>query len=150
MEEIQGSIKNNDLKCKINPVDDERDDEKSEIIFEIVKMILCAGFTVLTFAGFLSANAVLLLRVFAAITVGYPLVIKAIEHLIKGNVFDENTLMLIATVTAFILGESFEGVLIVFLYDVGEFAEDFATDRARDKSERRSLRLSGKRKRQVR
>ncbi len=75
----------------------------------------------------------LLLFILSTIVVGYELLYNFIKTMFKGAVFNENMLMLVASVTAFILGEFFEGALIVLLYTVGEFLEEVATDNAREK-----------------
>lgn len=69
----------------------------------------------------------------AAFICGYELIVKCFKHLIKKEWFDENTLMLIAVITAFCIGECVEGVLVVILYSVGELFEEIATDNSRRK-----------------
>lgn len=72
----------------------------------------------------------------AWIIAGYDIVIEAFENVIKEkNPFDENVLMVIASIGAFCLrffgsNEFFEAVMIVLLYQVGEMFEDFASERS--------------------
>lgn len=101
--------------------------------FEIIKMVLCALLVALSFIGFVGEIPTLVLRISAAVVIGYPVAVRATQNLFNKEFFDENALMLIASVTAFALGESFEGVVILFLYGLGEFLEDIATDGAREK-----------------
>lgn len=63
--------------------------------------------------------------------IGGDIVKRAITNLFQGELFDENFLMTIATVGALFIGEYPEAVLVMFLYQIGEFLQDFAVDRSR-------------------
>ncbi len=62
----------------------------------------------------------------------YDIIRKAISRIAKGNVFDENTLMTVASIGAFVLGEFSEGVAVMLLYQIGEFFQDMAVTRSRN------------------
>ncbi|MEG0641554.1 MAG: heavy metal translocating P-type ATPase, partial [Clostridium sp.] len=64
--------------------------------------------------------------------IGRDVVIKAIRNIFKGRVFDENFLMTIATIGAFIIGEYPEAVAVMLFYKVGEFAQEMAVNRSRN------------------
>jgi Cd2+/Zn2+-exporting ATPase len=63
--------------------------------------------------------------------VGVDILIKAGRNIIRGNVFDENFLMSIATIGAFLIGEYPEGVAVMLFYQVGELFQDYAVDNSR-------------------
>lgn len=65
------------------------------------------------------------------IIVGYDIILKAIRNIFKGQVFDESFLMSLATIGAFIIGESSEAVAVMLFYKVGEFLQDKAVDHSR-------------------
>ncbi|NLJ90132.1 MAG: cadmium-translocating P-type ATPase [Clostridiales bacterium] len=65
------------------------------------------------------------------IIVGYDIIFKSIKHIKNGNVFDENFLMSLATIGAFIIGEYPEGVAVMLFYQIGEFFQDYAVDKSR-------------------
>lgn len=62
---------------------------------------------------------------------GWDIIWKAVRNMVKGNVFDENFLMSIATAGAFIIGEYPEGVAVMLFYQVGELFQDYAVDKSR-------------------
>lgn len=62
---------------------------------------------------------------------GLPIIKKAAKNLTHGNMLDENFLMSIASIGAFILGECSEGVAVMLFDRVGEFFEDYAVRRSR-------------------
>ena len=63
--------------------------------------------------------------------VGYKVLIKAGKNILNGQVFDENFLMCIATIGAFVLGEYLEGVAVMLFYQIGELFEDYSVNRSR-------------------
>lgn len=63
--------------------------------------------------------------------VGWDIVWKAITNIFSGQVFDENFLMTIATIGAFILGEHSEGVAVMLFYQVGEWFQSYAVSKSR-------------------
>ena len=62
---------------------------------------------------------------------GFPTLKKAFSNMIRGQLFDENFLMAIASLSAMALGECFEAVAIVFFSGVGELFEESALERVR-------------------
>lgn len=63
--------------------------------------------------------------------VGSDVVIRAIKNIARGQVFDENFLMSIATIGAFAIREYPEGVAVMLFYQIGEFFQDIAVNRSR-------------------
>lgn len=65
------------------------------------------------------------------ILVGGEVLIKAARNISRGQVFDENFLMSVATIGAFAIKEFPEGVAVMLFYQVGEFIQDIAVNRSR-------------------
>lgn len=63
--------------------------------------------------------------------IGGEVLLKSVSNITRGQVFDENFLMSIATVGAFAIGEYSEGVAVMLFYQVGELFQDMAVDRSR-------------------
>ena len=74
----------------------------------------------------------LILYIAAFAVSGFVVVRSAFRGIFKGNVFNENTLMVIAAVGAFIIGEYPEAVFVVIFYRVGEMFEDYAVKKSRN------------------
>ncbi len=62
---------------------------------------------------------------------GYDVLIRAVKNISHGRVFDENFLMIVATVGAFVLGEYAEGVAVMLFYQVGELFQNYAVGKSR-------------------
>ena len=62
---------------------------------------------------------------------GADVFISAVRNIFKGQVFDENFLMSIAAVGAFVIGECPEGAAVMLFYQVGELFQDYAVDKSR-------------------
>lgn len=67
----------------------------------------------------------------AYLFVGLDVLVQAIKNIIRGQVFDENFLMAVATLGAFSIKEFPEGVAVMLFYQVGEFFQDYAVNRSR-------------------
>jgi Cd2+/Zn2+-exporting ATPase len=67
----------------------------------------------------------------AYLPVGLPVMKEGWESIHEGDYFSEFTLMVIATLGAFCIGEYPEGVAVMLFYSVGELFEDKAVDRAK-------------------
>ena len=71
------------------------------------------------------------LFILAYIIVGWDVVWKAMRNIIRGKVFDENFLMSIATIGAFIIGQFPEAVAVMLFYQVGELFQSYAVSQSR-------------------
>ncbi len=69
--------------------------------------------------------------IIAYIPVGIPVIMEAWESIRQKDVFSEYTLMSIATIGAFFIGEYPEGVAVMLFYAVGELFQDGAVNRAK-------------------
>lgn len=65
------------------------------------------------------------------IIIGHKVLIKMVQNIQRGNLFDENFLMSIATLGAFFLGEFPEAVAVMLFYQIGEYFQDKATSQSR-------------------
>ncbi|EOH97890.1 cadmium-translocating P-type ATPase [Enterococcus pallens ATCC BAA-351] len=63
--------------------------------------------------------------------IGWDVLKTAATNILKGQVFDENFLMSVATIGALAIGEYPEAVGVMLFYQVGEFFQDYAVNRSR-------------------
>jgi Cd2+/Zn2+-exporting ATPase len=101
---------------------------------ELIRLIAGAVVYILGFAAvILHINRTLTIGIFAVclIIAGGQVFIKAIGNIIKGQVFDENLLMSIAAIGAFAIGQFEEGAAVMLFNQVGEYFQDFATNRSK-------------------
>ena len=92
------------------------------------------GAAVLATAVLLSLNNEWLqiaLFIISYIIVGGDVVKRAVKNIFKGQVFDENFLMSIATIGAFFIGDYPEGVAVMLFYQVGELFQSYAVGKSR-------------------
>lgn len=92
------------------------------------------GGAILAAAGmFLPVSGITELLIFLAayLIVGGEVVLAAARNIVRGQVFDENFLMALATIGAFAIGEYPEGVAVMLFYQVGELFQGMAVNRSR-------------------
>lgn len=66
------------------------------------------------------------------ILIGGDIVLRAVKNIFRGQVFDENFLMFVATVGAFLIQQFPEAVAVMLFYQVGEFLQGKAVERSRN------------------
>lgn len=67
----------------------------------------------------------------AYVILGSNVVLQAFRNILKGRVFDENFLMTVSTVGAFVIGSYSEAVAVMLFYQIGEFFQELAVKRSR-------------------
>lgn len=72
-----------------------------------------------------------ILFIISYITVGKEILEKAFKNITRGKVFDENFLMTVATLGAFLIGEYPEAVAVMLFYQIGELFQSYAVDKSR-------------------
>ncbi|MBR5229296.1 MAG: heavy metal translocating P-type ATPase [Firmicutes bacterium] len=67
----------------------------------------------------------------AYVASAYKVLFKAARNIRYGKIFDENFLMAVASIGAFLIGEYAEAVAVMLFYQVGEVFEDYAVGKSR-------------------
>jgi heavy metal-(Cd/Co/Hg/Pb/Zn)-translocating P-type ATPase len=98
---------------------------------EMIRLIIGAVFFAVAIIFKFTNIIEFILYLISYILVGGEVVLRAVKNMVRGEVFDENFLMTIATVGAFFIGEYPEGVAVMLFYQVGEFFQDVAVNRSR-------------------
>ena len=65
------------------------------------------------------------------IIIGYDVIFKAIRNICHGQVFDENFLMMVATLGAYAIFAFSEACAVLLFYQIGEYFQDYAVNRSR-------------------
>lgn len=73
----------------------------------------------------------LVIFVLSYLFVGGKVLLRAVRNILRGRIFDENLLMTIATIGAFLIRDFAEGAAVMLFYQVGELLQDIAVDRSR-------------------
>ena len=67
----------------------------------------------------------------AYLLVGYKVILKALKNIGRGEIFDENFLMCIATIGAFCISDYKEAIAVMLFYSVGEIFQAYAVNKTR-------------------
>lgn len=105
---------------------------KIKINEELIKIIISALFFTLSF--FTTKNSILyfVLLILSYIVISYEIYIDAFKNIFHGEIFDENFLMILATIGAFYIGEYPEAVMVMLLFEIGEYLSDLAVDNSKE------------------
>ena len=94
-----------------------------------LEIILMAFSIIILIIGLLLESYIILstiLFIISYLVISYDILIKSFKNIIRGQIFDENFLMAIASIGALILKEYHEAILVIFLYKLGELFQDYA------------------------
>ena len=118
------------------PVPDRKREKKSffsENAREIFELVVGGAIFIVTeWLGLVPEQYHMYCLIVAYVILGWKIVLTALKNLTKGEFFDENFLMTVATLGAFAIEAWEEAVGVIFFYRVGEWFQDRAADRSRD------------------
>lgn len=108
---------------------------------EMIKILVIGGIFYFAasylnlFSAYLSPDTVtfakIILFLISYIIIGGHVLTTAFKNILKGQFFDENFLMAVATIGAFAIGEYHEAVAVMFFYQVGELFQSMAVNKSR-------------------
>lgn len=97
---------------------------------DFIQILLSILFFVLSFfCTFFLKHAFLFL---SYVLVSYPVYIDSLKSIFKGEIFDENFLMILATIGAMVIGKYEEAVMVILLFQIGEYFSDLAVDHSKE------------------
>ena len=96
---------------------------------KLLRILICIILLVFSFL-FKNFNSEILFLSY--IIISYDIFYKCYEKILKNKFLDENCLMLIATIGAFVIKEYFEGVMVMLLFQIGEYINDTSISYSKD------------------
>lgn len=132
---IEKTVQSIEPHVSVSPKEDgyHHDHDHGTKNLKTIVLKLIGGAVIGTAAFFISEDGVLkFLMFFAAyLLVGGDVVFKALKNIVRGQVFDENFLMTIATVGAFVIQQYPEALAVMLFYQIGELFQGAAVNRSR-------------------
>ncbi|MCL4440029.1 MAG: cadmium-translocating P-type ATPase [Firmicutes bacterium] len=108
-----------------------RKEEKSGEIKEAIRLIVGAAFFTVALIFKFSFTVEVSLYGLSYLLVGGEVLLKSARNIARGQIFDENFLMGVATLGAFAIRQFPEAVAVMLFYQVGELFQDVAVNRSR-------------------
>jgi len=103
--------------------------------FRFIRLITGAFvfFTGIILENTISINSNILFAVYiiSYLILGSDIVLKALKNLLRGQIFDENFLMSLATIGAFIIGEAPEAAAVMLFFQTGEYFQEMAVEKSK-------------------
>lgn len=106
-------------------------EQQIDLISIIIGALLFTAGEILEQAALFDPRIYSAIFIVAYIILGGQIVLTALKNLTKGQVFDENFLMSLATLGAFAIGDFAEAVGVMLFYRIGEYFEEVAVSRSR-------------------
>ena len=99
---------------------------------DLVKIIISTILFIISF--FIKDNKSMYFAILLVsyVVISYELYVNTYKNILEKEFFDEDTLMILATIGAFCIGEYVEAVLVILLFQLGEYLSDVASSRTKD------------------
>ena len=117
--------------CGAHDHEHEHEEEEENLKAEVVKLVIALIIFATAFFKVVPGKIATWLFVAAYILSGYEVLLKSIKNIFRGEVFDENFLMSIATLGAFAISKPGEAAAVMIFYNVGELFEDYAVGKSK-------------------
>ena len=117
--------------CGAHNHDHEHEEKEENLKAEVIKLIIALIIFAIAFFKIVPEKIATWLFVVAYILSGYEVLLKSIKNIFRGEVFDENFLMSIATLGAFAINKPGEAAAVMIFYNVGELFEDYAVGKSK-------------------
>lgn len=104
------------------------DSEKIELILGTIALAVCL---IMEHVMHIGEMPMIVVSIIGYIIVAHSVVIEAIKNIIKGDLFDEETLMTVATIGAFFVGGYSEAIAVMLFFRIGEEIEGLAIGKSR-------------------
>ncbi len=117
--------------CGAHDHDHEHEEKEENLKAEVIKLIIALIIFAIAFFKIVPEKIATWLFVVAYILSGYEVLLKSIKNIFRGEVFDENFLMSIATLGAFAISKPGEAAAVMIFYNVGELFEDYAVGKSK-------------------
>lgn len=119
-------------KCEHCSAHEHEHEEKEENLkLEVIKLVIALTIFAIAFFKIVPEKIATWLFVVAYILSGYEVLLKSIKNIFRGEIFDENFLMSIATLGAFAISKPGEAAAVMIFYNVGELFEDYAVGKSK-------------------
>ncbi len=109
----------------------DHEEKEENLKAEVVKLVIALIIFATAFFKVVPEKIATWLFVVAYILSGYEVLLKSIKNIFRGEVFDENFLMSIATLGAFAINKPGEAAAVMIFYNVGELFEDYAVGKSK-------------------
>lgn len=111
--------------------DHDHEHGEENIKLEIGKLVISLAIFILAVVKVVPEKLTIWLYVIAYLLSGYEVLLNSIRNIFKGEIFDENFLMGVATIGAFAINEPVEAVAVMIFYNLGELFQDIATSKSK-------------------
>ena len=98
---------------------------------KLFRILIAAVLLIVLYVCPLEGTLRLFIYLIPYLVVGWDILWKAVRNIFHGEIFDENFLMSIASIGAFVIGEYPEAVAVMLFDQIGELFEDYAVGKSR-------------------
>lgn len=119
------------LEPEVTVLEDNINHEQTHNSSDIIRIIVGISIYLISLIGNFSNTIVNILTIIAFIILLYKTAKKAFKQIIKSRVLDENALIVISAIGAYLIEKPSEGLMVIVLYEIGKVLESKAVNKTR-------------------
>lgn len=119
------------LEPEVNVLEDNENHQETHNSSDIIRIIIGISIYIVSIIGNFTNTVTKILTIIAFIILLYKTAKKAFKQIIKSKVLDENALIVISAIGAYIIGKDSEGLMVITLYEIGKILESKAVNKTR-------------------
>ena len=132
VEEVRKAIKEQEPEVEMLEVSSEqKEDEKSTISMQVVRLLIGASIALIGLYAKLPTMIATTLIIIGYAILLYRTAKNAIKMLFKSKKINENFLITVSCVGAYLVGEHMEGLMVIILYEIGKILEEKSINKSR-------------------
>lgn len=126
---IEPEVKMVDFKDSIK--DKKNEENKTKLMYHVIRLIIGVSIAAIGLYAPMTSNLSTILVILAYVILLYRTTKNAIKLLFKSKTINENLLITISCIGAYLVGEHSEGLMVIILYEIGKILEEKAINKTR-------------------
>lgn len=131
VEEVRKAVKEQEPEVEMIEISKQKDEEKSTTSTQIIRLVIGVAIILIGLYANLPSGIGKFLIIIGYVILLYRTAKNALKMLFKSKKINENFLITISCIGAYLVGEHMEGLMVIILYEIGKILEEKSVNKSR-------------------
>lgn len=131
VEEVRKAVEEQEPEVEMTEVSNQKEEEKSTILKQIIRLVIGIIIALVGLYAELSSTIATVLIIIGYAILLYRTAKNALKMISKSRKINENFLITISCIGAYLVGEHMEGLMVIILYEIGKILEEKSVSKSR-------------------
>lgn len=131
VEEVRKAVKEQEPKVELIEVSKQKDEEKNTTSVQIIRLLIGIAIALIGLYANLPSGVAKFLIIIGYLILLYRTTKNALKMILKSRKINENFLITISCIGAYLVGEHLEGLMVIILYEIGKILEEKSVSKSR-------------------